>query len=97
MESEDLPPFPAFPTRFKNRSDFGKNGIRWGTGEADALSRMEEISREELEAIEMTAEMANAMADFYRAMVIRNRGNGSAVGRIALMNHCAELLRGDAQ
>jgi hypothetical protein len=68
--------------------------MRWGTGEAAARERIPRLSLNELNSMGMTLEMAIAWARFYRIEAERNPSNGSAIGRAALMEHAAHLLRG---
>jgi hypothetical protein len=68
--------------------------MRWGTGEAAALRRVETVTREELQSMGMTEELALQWAAFYRAVTLANPANDSARGRAVLMEYAAELLRG---
>jgi hypothetical protein len=88
-------PLPPFPTQFKNRREFGRFGMKWGTGEAAALERMSIITRVELQSIGMDFEMATQWAEFYADWVSQRPENGSARGRARLMAYAAELLRGE--
>lgn len=67
--------------------------MRWGSGDAEALSQIPKLSRAELVRNGATREMAQEWGRFYRNEVLRSPGNPSARGRAALMEAAAELLR----
>jgi len=62
------PPTPPGMTR----AAFGK--ALWGTGSDEARRRLETITREELDALGMTCQLAEQWHDFYREQSIRRRG-----------------------
>jgi Domain of unknown function (DUF4951) len=68
--------------------------MKWGSGEDAALGRVLSLTKDDLESIDVTLEMALEWADFYDNEVIRNPTNGSAKGRAVLMRRAAELLGG---
>ena len=84
-----VPPIPAL---FKSTSEFGR-AIGWGRGEAAALKRASELTREQLQLIEVTVEIAAAWAVRYASEYEYNPANGSAKGRAVMMIKAAELLR----
>jgi uncharacterized protein DUF4951 len=85
-------PRPGLPEGMTPRQ-FGRDVMRWGTGDADALSRIDSLTREELEQAGVTRDMALQWRDFYRSELARNPGNPSAAGRAELMEAAARLLR----
>jgi hypothetical protein len=85
---------PGIPPQFRNQNDFGENGIRWGTGEAAALARINALTLDELQSINVTREMALEWAAFYVNEARRKPANGSARGRARLMAYAADLLGG---
>ena len=87
-------PVPGIPAKFRNRRDFDENGIKWGTHDADALRRADEITVEELQFMEMTVDLATDWANWYLDETELNPENPSARGRVVLMQKCAEMLRG---
>jgi hypothetical protein len=84
--------FPRFPRQFASRSDFGRFGMRWGTGEEAALARIPELTREYLISIDLTLDMAREWVEFYELALEKDPRNFSARGRIPLMQHSVELL-----
>lgn len=74
-------------------ADFGQKVMQWGRGSADALARIGNITRDELEDAGVTPEMAKKWADFYVNEVARKPNNPSAAGRAELMKHVTELLK----
>jgi hypothetical protein len=80
------------PARFKTLREFGK-AIGWGKGDAAALRRAGNISRDELELIDVTIEIAQSWVDVYDDEYDFNDKNPSANGRLVLMRRCMELLR----
>ena len=66
--------------------------MQWGTGEHSALARREALTRQYLDAIGVTLEMARAWTEFYENAVSDNPHNGSAKGRAVLMHYAADLL-----
>jgi RHS repeat-associated protein len=73
-------------------AEFGQKVMRWGTGAEAARARIATLTREELEEAGVTREMVEAWRNFYRNELLRNPNNGSAAGRIDLMQRAAELL-----
>ena len=97
----DLPPiagvsFPPVPRTPPNTTvgQFGKDVMRWGTGDAEARARAANLTREELERSGVTRELAEAWRDFYKEVVKQTPGNPSAAGRADLMQRAVELLGG---
>ncbi len=84
---------PLLPAGMNN-SDFGKNVMKWGTGDNAARQRIATLTREELERAGVTKEMAQSWRDFYKAIKALNSGNPSAQGRAELMQKAYELLGG---
>ena len=68
--------------------------MRWGSNDFDAVTRMQELTLEELESIELTVEMARQWTIFYANEALRVSGNPSARGRAMLMRRAADLLGG---
>jgi hypothetical protein len=66
--------------------------MKWGTGESAALRRMQALSREELQSMEVTVGMAREWSDFYVWVTGWAPENGSARGRAVLMDFAARLL-----
>jgi hypothetical protein len=91
-ESRRKKSLPPYPDQFANRSEFGATGIKWGTGEDAALSRMRGLTREELQSMGVTRDMAQRWADFYKNVVVLHPENESARGRTVLMQFAADLL-----
>jgi RHS repeat-associated protein len=75
-------------------ADFGQKVMKWGRGDADALGRIDTLTREELEQSGVTKEMAKEWRDFYKQVSAENPGNPSAAGREKLMQRAYELLGG---
>jgi RHS repeat-associated protein len=101
MTALDLPPiagasFPPVPKTPPNTTvgQFGKDIMKWGTGDAEARARAVNLTREELQRSGVTREMAEAWRDFYREVVKQTPGNPSAAGRADLMQKALELLGG---
>jgi hypothetical protein len=88
-------PHPPFPPQFKNVADFGQNGMKWGTHEADALQRANQITRDELQSTGMRPDWSADWADWYEEELVINPENDSARGRVVLMRRSAELLGGE--
>jgi hypothetical protein len=84
--------FPRFPKRFASRSDFGRFGMQWGSGEEAALARIPELTREYLVSIDLTLDMAREWVVFYERAMVKDPRNFSARGRIPLMQRSVELL-----
>jgi hypothetical protein len=76
---------------FDDLSEFGA-AIGWGTGNADALARAEELTAEELERIGVTSDLASQWADFYDTITQLFPQNPSAPGRAFLMRTAADKL-----
>jgi hypothetical protein len=66
--------------------------MKWGRGEAAAMNRIGNITRQELEQAGVTCEILSRWREFYLLEAERNSRNRSAVGRAELMAHCLELL-----
>ena len=67
----------------------------WGSGSESARERMATITREQLQQIGMTRELAIAWRGFYDEVQRQNPLNPSAAGRRDLMQRVIELLTGD--
>jgi hypothetical protein len=52
--------------------EFGQRVMRWGTGNDAARARISTLTREELERVGLTWEIAEAWRDFYRHEIRRN-------------------------
>ncbi len=74
--------------------EFGQRVMRWGTGNDAARARIITLTREDLERVGLTWEIAEAWRDFYRHEILRNPQNPSAAGRAELMPRALELLQG---
>ena len=74
--------------------EFGQRVMRWGTGNEVARARISTLTRQELERVGLTREMAEAWYDFYRHELARNPRNPSAAGRMELMQRAVEILSG---
>jgi hypothetical protein len=85
---------PVWPSRFPTQSAFGDEGIRWGSGDAEALDRMNAITLEELKSLWITLQMAIEWTAFYANEALRTPRNPSARGRAMLMHRAAILLGG---
>jgi hypothetical protein len=77
-----------------SNSDFGKNVMKWGTGDQAARERISTLTREELEKAGVTKEMAKSWRDFYQQVKATNPSNPSALGRMELMQKAYEILGG---
>ena len=86
-ERPDLP----LPTGIRTLRQFGRM-LGWGPGDAAARKRAAELTRSEVQAMELTMEIAGAWREFYRRELERNPGNPSAAGRIELMDRVLELI-----
>jgi hypothetical protein len=64
----------------------------WGTGPEDAQRRLNEITRQELEHIGLTLELARKWRDFYMIQTQRQRGLPTSSIRVQLLEKCLELL-----
>jgi len=86
--------FPAKPTTPNNMgtSEFGKNVMKWGTGDEAARARMATLTKEELQRAGVTKELATQWRDFYREVARITPANPSAAGRADLMERAIELL-----
>ena len=73
-------------------NEFGTQIIRWGRGDAEARNRIKTITADELRTHGVTAAMAEAWLNFYRAVKAEHPANPSAAGRADLMEHIAKLL-----
>jgi RHS repeat-associated protein len=99
-EAMDLPPiggnFIPVPQTPKGTSirQFGRDIMKWGTGDAEARARAVTLTREELERAGVTREIAEAWRDFYKDVVTKTPQNPSAAGRADLMQRALELLGG---
>lgn len=85
-------PRPDFPRIFNNVAEFGR-AIQWGTGSDAARAQIPNLSREAINKIGLTYEMAAQWAEFYTNEMIRNPSNPSAAGRADLMKAIMELLK----
>jgi hypothetical protein len=85
-------PLPDLPQGM-TRSQFGSEVMRWGTGDAEALARIDSLTREELQQAGVTRDIALQWRNFYRSELVRNPDNPSAAGRAELMAAAARLLR----
>jgi Domain of unknown function (DUF4951) len=70
--------------------------MQWGSSNAAAMARINALTIEELQSIEVTSELARQWATFYANEALRVPGNPSARGR-ALLMHQAAVLLGDDQ
>ena len=68
--------------------------MKWGSGNEDAIARMNTITRAEMEQAGVTPDMAGAWRDFYVNEAARNPTNPSAAGRAQLMDYVNQLLTG---
>jgi hypothetical protein len=85
-------PIPRIPEGVTQAS-FGRDVMKWGTGNAAARGRIASLTREELTRAGVSRDMALAWRDFYRNEAVRNPRNPSAAGRADLMNAAAKLLK----
>jgi len=98
--AQDLPPigstFLPVPQTPPGTSvpKFGKDIMKWGTGDAEARARAANLTREELERAGVTREMAEQWRDFYKDVITKTPNNPSAAGRTDLMQRAVELLGG---
>lgn len=72
---------------------FGRDVIKWGTGDAAARARIGSLAADELRQAGVTRRMAESWRDYYLAVARDDPGNPSARGRAELMNAAAKLLR----
>ena len=86
-----IPDLPL-PPGIENTAQFG-DLIGWGRGNAQAHQRAEVITRQEIELIGITLQIAEAWLRYYEGALARNPGNPSVRGRIELMARIMELLR----
>jgi hypothetical protein len=84
-------PVPPTP-RGLSISDFGRL-MEWGSGHADAIRRISFLTREWLESVGVTYEIARAWELFYANEARRVATNPSALGRMYLMRAAVDLLR----
>jgi hypothetical protein len=84
-------PSPDIPPQVANTNEFG-NLMRWGTGHVAARSRITTLTRQELQHIGVTLEMARDWRDFYLRVSSDNPSNPSADGRADLMRYAVQLL-----
>ena len=66
--------------------------MQWGTEDDAARARIGTLTREELEQVGLTQEMAVAWREFYLRELARNPRYPSAAGRAELMQRAVELL-----
>lgn len=66
----------------------------WGRGAAGAEAAMGARTPEELEALGLTAEGADRLAEFYEAAAAAGKGGATAPARAALMRQIAQELGG---
>lgn len=88
--SINLPLPPGMDT-----SEFGHDVMKWGTGDEAAQSRIQTLTREELESNGVTKEMAEKWRDFYKQVKLETSNNPSAGGRAELMQRAVDLLGGN--
>lgn len=74
--------------------EFGQDIMQWGSGSAEARTRMTTLSANELQLTGFTAEMAESWARAYESVARLMPNNPSAAGRAELMWYAAKLLRG---
>lgn len=91
MSGGSFPQTPGTPDNMGN-SRFGKEVMKWGTGDEAARSRMGTLTREELQRAGVTKEIAAQWRDFYREVARVTPANTSAAGRADLMQRAVELL-----
>jgi hypothetical protein len=84
-------PVPPTPGNMPLR-EFGK-AMNWGSGGEAARAQIANLTREGLQSSGLTAEIANAWAQFYRNEAVRVATNPSALGRAELMEAAARLLK----
>jgi hypothetical protein len=90
------PPLPTPPTPGGvSTSVFGgRTMMNWGRGDAEAIARIDTLTRGELEDMGVTPSIARAWYRFYDNEVIRTPTNPSAAGRAELMRYAYHLLTG---
>ena len=86
-----IPELPL-PPGIDNTAEFGDR-IGWGTGDEAARKRADEITREEIESMGLTLQMATTWLRFYEEVLARNPKNPSVRGRIDLMSRIIKLLK----
>jgi hypothetical protein len=86
-ERADLP----LPAGIRTLREFGRM-LGWGTGDAAARKRAAELTHSEVQAMELTVDIASAWREFYSRELERNPANPSAAGRIELMDRVLELI-----
>jgi len=86
-----FPQKPSTPNDM-GTSEFGKQVMKWGTGDEAARARITNLTREELERAGVTKEIAAQWRDFYREVARVTPANPSAAGRADLMQRAVELL-----
>ena len=84
-----LPPLPDGMTPDK----FGRCVMKWGTGDAAAISRIDTLTAAELRAANITADIAEGWRAFYLEVLEENPDNPSARGRAKLMEYARSLLQ----
>lgn len=72
--------------------NFGRNVMKWGTGDASARARIATLTKEELQQAGVTREIAARWRDFYLEVKRLKPGNPSAEGRAELMQRAVYLL-----
>ncbi len=76
-----------------SRRDTGLNGqIGWGTGNSAARSRIQTLTKGELQRMGVTRTMAEKWRDFYLNEAKRVPNNPSAQGRSEFMQRAVDLL-----
>lgn len=87
-----MPPVPALPEGM-TLAYFGQQVMRWGSGDEQAIERMDTITATELVTAGITVEMAENWRLFYVGVVTVSPSNPSARGRASLMEYARELLK----
>ncbi len=71
----------------------GEFGTRlWGTGVEGAVASLNAITRESLDELKLSLELAKRWRDFYATAVERKRGDETAERRKELLDKCLKLL-----
>src|SRR5206468_8252615 len=71
---------------------FGQQVMRWGTGNAAAISRIGQVTLQELQASGITRQMALSCYQFYSYVAQMSPANPSAAGRAQLMKAVVEMF-----
>ena len=86
-------PPPPLPEGVRNKAEFGRI-MGWGRTNAVARAQIPNLSKEYLEAHNVTPEIAKGWRDLYANEALRVPGNPSAAGRADLMQAAYDLLTG---